>query len=320
MDTRSSTTARSLYPPISPFDSGWLDVGDGHEIYWEASGNRNGKPALFLHGGPGGSSQPDYRRLFDPQTYMIVLFDQRGAGRSRPKGALHANTTAHLVADIEKLRIRLGAENWLVLGGSWGAALALSYGQQFPERLRALVLRGVFTARRCEVDWLYRFGASSLFPEAWQRFIEPIPVAERPDLVAAYHRRLVDEDIETRRAAARTWCAWESELLTLLPRAIRHSGTSEGDLALARIEAHYFINDSFLTEGELIANMGRLSHVPGVIVQGRYDVVTPARTAYEVAGAWPKAKLHIVPDAGHATSEPGILAALVEATDGLRGA
>ena len=318
MDTRSSHSVKNLYPPLSPHDSGWLTVGDGHELYWEVSGNRNGKPALFLHGGPGGSSQSDYRRLFDPETYRIVLFDQRGCGRSRPKGSLEANTTQHLVADIEKLRTMLKVEDWLILGGSWGAALALAYAQQHTERVRALVLRGVFTARQREVDWLYKFGASSLFPEAWQRFIGPIPPAERNDLVAAYHRRLTHENIEVRREAARTWCAWESELLTLLPRTPRQIGPSEGDLALARIEAHYFINNSFFAEGQLLENMQTIAHIPGIIVQGRYDVVTPPQTAFEVATAWPKCKLHIVNDAGHATSEPGILAGLVEAADSLR--
>ncbi len=318
MDTRAGPTGRTLYPPLSPHDSGWLDVGDGHEIYWETSGNPVGKPALFLHGGPGGSTQSDYRRLFDPAIYRIVLFDQRGAGRSRPKGSIVANTTPDLVADIERLREMLKIDDWMILGGSWGAALALAYAQAHPDRVRALVLRGVFTARQCEVDWLYRFGASSIFPEGWQRFIGPIPPSERDDLVAAYHRRLTDEDIEIRREAARTWCAWESELLTLLPRQARHHGASDGDLALARIEAHYFVNASFMAEGQLLANMHKVAHIPGVIVQGRYDVVTPPRTAFDVASAWSKARLNIVPDAGHATSEPGILAALVEATDSLR--
>ena len=318
MDTRTSTPSRSLYPPLSPHESGWLDVGEGHEIYWEVCGNRNGKPALFLHGGPGGSCQPDHRRLFDPDAYRVVLFDQRGSGRSRPKGELNANTTAHLVADIEKLREHLGVADWLILGGSWGAALALAYAQRHPVRVRALVLRGVFTARQCEVDWLYKFGASSIFPESWQKFIAPIPEGERNHLVAAYHRRLTDENIDRRREAARPWCTWESELLTLMPRGGRYIGPSEGDLALARIEAHYFVNRSFMRDGELIANMAAIAHIPGILVQGRYDVVTPPRTAFELAAVWPAATLNIVPDAGHATSEPGILAGLVEATDRMR--
>ena len=318
MDTHTNRTARILYPPLSPHESGWLDVGDGHSIYWEVCGNPDGKPALFLHGGPGGSCQPDHRRLFDPHVYRIVLFDQRGAGRSRPKGSLQANTTPDLVADIEKLRILLNVENWLILGGSWGAALALAYAQAHPARVRAMVLRGVFTARQCEVDWLYKFGASSIFPDSWQKFIGTIPESERDDLVAAYHRRLTDENVEVRREFARLWCNWESELLTLLPRPVRHSGASEGDLALARIEAHYFVNGSFLHEGQLLASMQHIAHVPGIIVQGRYDVVTPPRTAFELKQIWPAASLNIIPDAGHATSEPGILAGLVDATDALR--
>jgi proline iminopeptidase len=248
MDTRASNHARSLYPHLSPRDSGWLAVGDGHEIYWEVCGNPDGKPALFLHGGPGGSCQPDHRRLFDPQTYRIVLFDQRGSGRSRPKGELNENATPKLLQDIETLRQFLNVEDWLVLGGSWGAALALAYAQAHPARVRALVLRGVFTGRQCEVDWLYKFGASSIFPESWQRFLAPIPEGERDDIVAAYHRRLTHDDINIRREAARTWCAWESELLTLMPRPSRSSSASEGDMALARIEAHYFIHQSFLAQ------------------------------------------------------------------------
>lgn len=318
MDSYHIRQTRALYPPLSPHESGWLNVGDGHEIYWEVSGNRQGKPAIFLHGGPGGSCQPDHRRLFDPSVYRIVLFDQRGAGRSRPKGELDHNSTPKLVGDIEKLRERLNVSDWLLVGGSWGATLALAYAQAHTAHVRGIVLRGVFTARQREVDWLYRFGASSLFPDSWERFVAPIPKDEREDLVAAYHRRLTSPDADVRREAAKTWCGWESELLTLLPRSGRYIGPSEGDMALARIEAHYFVNQSFMEEGQLLARMKRLAHIPGVIVQGRYDVVTPPVTAYEVAKAWPAAKLHIVPDAGHATSEPGILAGLLEATDSLR--
>ncbi len=319
MDTRTSIPSRSLYPSLSPYDSGWLNVGQGHEIYWEACGNPLGKPALFLHGGPGGSCQPDHRRLFDPETYRIVLFDQRGSGRSRPKGELAANTTPHLVGDIEKLRRHLHIPGWLILGGSWGAALALAYAQAHPQRVLALVLRGVFTARQCEVDWLYKFGASSMFPESWQRFVAPIPDDERSDLVTAYYQRLTHEDRDVRRAFAYPWCRWESDLLTLLPRN-RYSGgsASEGDMALARIEAHYFVNKSFMEESRLLDGMEAIAHIPGIIVQGRYDVVTPSRTAFEIAQAWPAATLNIIPDAGHATSEPGILAGLVDATDKLR--
>lgn len=318
MDNFSTRPVRPLYPPLSPHESGWLDVGDGHSIYWEVCGNPQGRPALFLHGGPGGSCQPDHRRLFDPETYRIVLFDQRGSGRSRPKGELVGNTTPNLVSDIEKLRALLNVENWMILGGSWGAALALAYAQSYPQSVRAMVLRGVFTARQCEVDWLYKFGASSLFPESWQKFIGPIPEDERGDLVAAYHRRLTSENIDLRREFARAWCTWESELLTLMPRGARYTGATDGDLALARIEAHYFVNHSFLAEGQLLANMQAIAHIPGIIVQGRYDVVTPVRTAFELAQAWPAATLTVIADAGHATSEPGILAGLVDATDRMR--
>jgi proline iminopeptidase len=308
----------SFYPSIQPYASGMLDVGDGHSLYWETCGNPEGRPALFLHGGPGGGCHPDYRRLFDPSIYRIVLFDQRGCGRSTPHAEIEANTTHHLVADIERLRTELGVEDWMILGGSWGVALALAYAQRHPRRVRALVLRGVFTARQLEFDWLYRHGASSMFPEGWQRFVDPIPPAERDDLIAAYHRRLFSDDTGVRQEAARTWCGWEGELLTMKPRSPRTGPATRGEIALSRIEAHYFVNRAFLEEGELIANMHLLADVPGVIVQGRYDVVTPPRTAYDLHNVWPRSTLHIVPDAGHATSEPGILVRLVEATDSFR--
>ncbi|MFN3889444.1 MAG: prolyl aminopeptidase [Beijerinckiaceae bacterium] len=311
--------AGTLYPPIQPFASGHLDVGDNHRIWWETAGNPEGKPALFLHGGPGGGYHPDHRRLFDPDHYMIVLFDQRGCGRSLPHAELQANTTQHLVHDIERLREHLGVNRWLVLGGSWGATLALAYAQAHVERVTGLILRGVFTGRQCEVDWLYRHGASSVYPDAWEQFVEMIPQSERDDLVGAYYRRLTGADIALRMAAARAWCAWEAELLTLRPRGRSSGVTTAAEMALARIEAHYFVNASFLKEGQLIANAHRLAGLPGVIVQGRYDMVTPARSSWELAQNWPDADLRIIPAAGHATSEPGILAALVAATDEMRG-
>jgi proline iminopeptidase len=314
------TRPTPLYPPVAPYASGHLDVGDGHQIWWEACGNPEGKPALFVHGGPGGGFYSDHRRLFDPARYNIVLFDQRGAGRSLPHGELQANTTNHLIADIEALRTMLGVERWMLLGGSWGAALALAYALRHPARVSGLVLRGVFTGRRCEVDWLYREGgASALFPDGWERFAEPIPPAERDDLVAAYHRRLTGADIEARRDAARTWCGWEGELLTLRPRRRGSWTAGPNEMALARIEAHYFVHDCFLQEGEIFAGAPSLAGVPGIIVQGRYDVVTPARTAHALHKLWPGSQLRIVDDAGHATSEPGVLAALVAATDELAG-
>jgi len=319
VDESARQPTSALYPPLEPFAAGHLDVGQGHRLYWEASGNPKGRPALFLHGGPGGGCHGDHRRLFDPATYMIVLFDQRGCGRSLPHSELQANTTDHLLADIEALRAMLGVENWLLLGGSWGAALALAYAQAHPRHVRGLVLRGVFAARACEIDWLYREGgASALFPEAWERFTAPIPAPERDDLVAAYHRRLTGADIAARLEAARTWCAWESELLTLRPRWRRNGAASPAEVALARIEAHYFVNGSFMAEGGLFANVAAMAHTPGVIVQGRYDVVTPARTAHALHQIWPASQLRIVADAGHATSEPGVCAALIAATDEMR--
>jgi proline iminopeptidase len=309
----------ALYPHIQPFASGHLEVGDNHRIYWETAGNPEGRPALFLHGGPGGGCHPDHRRLFDPDHYMIVLFDQRGCGRSYPHGELQANTTQHLVHDIERIREHLGIKRWLILGGSWGATLALAYAQAHLKHVTGLILRGVFTGRQREVDWLYKHGASLLYPDAWERFIEPIPKGERNDLVAAYYRRLTGADIAVRMDAARAWCAWEAELLTLRPRALATGTTTSGEMALARIETHYFVNYSFLDEGQILANAHRLAGVPGVIVQGRFDMVTPPYSAWELAREWRDADLRIIPEAGHATSEPGILAALISATDGMRG-
>lgn len=308
----------ALYPPIQPFASGHLDVGDNHRIWWETAGNPQGKPALFLHGGPGGGFHPDHRRLFDPDHYMIVLFDQRGCGRSLPHAELHANTTQHLVHDIESLRELLGVQRWLVLGGSWGATLALAYAQAHVSRVRGLVLRGVFTGRQCEVDWLYKFGASQVFPDAWERFIAPIPEDERDDLIGAYYRRLTGADIALRMEVARSWCAWEAELLTLRGRGPATGPASPGEMALARLEAHYFVNYSFLDESQIILNAHRIAGLPGIIVQGRYDMVTPVRSAWDLSQAWPDADLRIIPTSGHATSEPGILTALVAATDEMR--
>jgi len=308
----------ALFAPIEPFASGYLDVGDHHRIWWETAGNPEGKPALFLHGGPGGGFHADHRRLFDPDHYMIVLFDQRGCGRSLPHGELQANTTQHLVHDIELLRERLGIKSWLLLGGSWGATLALAYAQAHVQHVTGLILRGVFTGRQCEVDWLYKFGASQIFPEAWARFIAPVAPHERDDLVGAYYRRLTGADIALRMDVARTWCAWEAELLTLRTRAPATGSASPSEIALARLETHYFVNYSFLDEGQIIANMHKLAGTPGIIVQGRYDMVTPVRSAFDLSLAWPDGDLRIIPSAGHATSEPGILAALISATNDMR--
>lgn len=320
MDNQSRDPVRptALYEPLAPYESGMLDAGDGHRIYWETCGNPLGKPALFLHGGPGGGCYGDHRRLFDPAHYRVVLFDQRGCGRSQPLGSLEANTTAHLLADIELLREHLRIDTWLLLGGSWGATLALLYAQRHRERVSALVLRGVFTARRREIDWLYRHGASALFPEAFAAFEAFIPPEERGDLIGAYHRRLTTGERDPQIAAARAWCGWEGALMTLAPRASYAPGHGDQTLALARIEAHYFINNTFLPEGEILAHVEKLAGLPGVIVQGRYDVVTPPSTAFELHTKWPGSRLEIVADAGHATSEPGTVRKLVEATDSFR--
>ena len=303
-----------LYPPVTPYASGWLEVGDGHSIYWEECGNPRGIPAVFLHSGPGGGCTLANRRLFNPQRYRILLFDQRGCGRSRSNVALHANSTAHLIDDLELLRYDRAIERWLMLGGSWGATLALAYAQAWPERVSALILRGVFTARREELHWLYQEGASWMYPEAWSQFIAPIPCDERGNLLAAYHARLHGAEVAFALAAAQVWCAWEDEIMTLQPQP-QACGSAAQMLALARIQSHYFIHDAFIAEGSLIANADRLRHIPGVIVQGRHDAVTPPRTAWELQCAWPQAELQIVADAGHASSEPGILQALIQATD-----
>lgn len=305
-----------FYPPIEPHASGALDVGDGHTIYWESCGDPNGSPALFLHGGPGGGCSTDNRRLFDPARYRIVLFDQRGAGRSRPLGGLDANSTPHLLADIEALRTHLGVERWhVVLGGSWGATLALLYAQAQPYRVKGLVLRGVFTARQREVDWLYGDGARHLFPEAHAAWLAHLPLADRADPVQAYHRLLTCGHESVESAAAAAWCGYEARLLTLLPRFTSPAIATPHNRALARIEAHYFVHRCFIEEGQILARAHRLHGIPGVIVQGRYDCVTPPVTAHELHDRWPTSHLDMIDDAGHATIEPGVLRALVRATD-----
>ncbi|MFD1703795.1 prolyl aminopeptidase [Methylopila henanensis] len=308
---------RGLYPPIEPYASGALDVGGGHRVYWERCGTAGGVPAVFLHGGPGGGSAPSHRRLFDPARYDVTLFDQRGCGRSTPHAGLDANTTWDLVADIERLRELAGVERWLVFGGSWGSTLALAYAETHPERVSALVLRGIFTLRRFELEWYYQSGASLLFPDKWEKFVAPIPQAERGDMIAAYRRRLTGDDEAEKLACAKAWSVWEGETITLRPDpaiAVQHGGEAYA-LAFARIENHYFSHGGWLEEGQLIRDASRLRGVPGVIVQGRYDVATPAVTAWDLHKAWPEAELHMVDDAGHAFSEPGILDRLVRATD-----
>ncbi|ARP85036.1 prolyl aminopeptidase [Bordetella genomosp. 9] len=307
-----------LFPPIEPYRHGMLDTGDGHQVYWELCGNPSGKPAVFLHGGPGSGCSPVHRQLFDPAQYNVLLFDQRGCGRSRPHASLDNNTTWHLVADMERLRTQImGADRWLVFGGSWGSTLALAYAETHPERTAALILRGIFTVRRAEVQWYYQAGASELFPDLWEDFLAPIPEEERGDMVAAYHRRLTGSDPVAQLRAAKAWSRWEDSTITMLPSP-RHQQNHAGDqaaLAFARIENHYFINEGFMQEGQLIRDAHKLRQIPGVIVQGRYDVCTPMRTAWDLHKAWPEAQFHVVPDAGHAFDEPGILSRLIEATN-----
>lgn len=312
---------RSLYPEIEPHRSGRLRVSATHEIYWEESGNPRGKPVVFVHGGPGGGTNPKQRRFFDPEAYRVVLFDQRGCGKSTPHANLEDNTTWHLVADMEALREELGVDRWQVFGGSWGSTLALAYAQRHPERVSELVLRGIFMLRRRELLWFYQEGASALFPDAWQRYLAPIPEAERDDMMSAYYRRLTSEDPDERLAAARAWSVWEASTSFLLqrPAYIQHAAGDDFALAFARIECHYFVNRGFFeVDDQLLRDLERIRDVPGVIVQGRYDVVCPAASAWELAQAWPEAELEIVPDAGHSSYEPGIVDRLIRATDRFR--
>jgi proline iminopeptidase len=313
---------RFLYPPLESHDHGMLDVGDGHRIYWEVSGNPSGKPAVVLHGGPGSGSVAAQRRLFDPAVYRIVLFDQRGCGRSTPHVSdpatdLSTNTTWHLVADIERLRSFLGIDRWQVLGGSWGATLAMAYAQRHPERVTEIVLRGVFLLRQAELDWIYGGGAGMLFPEAWAEFVSMVPPDERHDLMGAY-RRLVEGPSRDRAAAA--WSNWEGAAVSLVPNPglVASYASPEFALPFARIALHYFCNGGWLEEGQLIRDAGKLAGIPGRIVQGRYDIVCPPTTAWELHQAWPGSQLTIAPRAGHAVSDPGILDGLIDATDEFR--
>lgn len=307
----------TLYPPIEPYSTGMLDVGDGHRVYFEECGNPNGQPAVLIHGGPGGGSNPSMRRFHDPNHYRIILFDQRGCGRSTPNASLDANTTWHLVADMELLRRRLGIERWQLFGGSWGSTLALAYAETHPERVDSLILRGIFMVRRAELEWFYQEGTSWIYPDAFAAYQSVIPPEERGDMIAAYHRRLVHPDPQVRLAAAKAWSVWEGSTLSLLQDAerIRHFGADAYAVAFARIECHYFVNGGFFSrDDQLLADAGRLRDIPGVIVHGRYDVVTPVKNAFDLKNAWPMAELRIVADAGHAMSEPGIAHELVSAT------
>lgn len=312
------TAMRTLYPEIEPYRSGRLAVDHGHELYFEECGNPAGKPVVFLHGGPGAGCSAKSRRFFDPARYRIVLFDQRGSGRSTPHASLIANTTWHLVADIETLREHLGIERWMVFGGSWGSTLALAYAETHPDRVSELVLRGIFMLRRSELTWFYQQGCDALFPDAWEGFLAPIPPAERGDLMSAYHRRLTHADPAVQLEAARAWSIWEGSTSFLLqdPRHIEATGQDLFALAFARIECHYFVHGGFFErDDQLLANVGRIRHIPSVIVQGRYDVVCPMRSAWDLHRAWPEAALRVIADAGHSAFEAGIVDALVEATD-----
>jgi proline iminopeptidase len=313
----SSREQFGLYAPIEPYHTGRLKVSDGHDLYFEECGNRDGKPVVVVHGGPGGGSNPTMRRYHDPARYRIILFDQRGCGRSTPHASLVENTTWHLIDDMERLRTHLGVDRWQVMGGSWGATLAVAYAETHTARVTEIILRGVFLLREAEIKWFYEEGASWLFPEAFDAFLSTLPPVERHDPIAAYHRRLTHSDPRVQIEAARAWCLWEASTMALRPdpARIRAFSSDAYALAFARIECHYFMNRGFLAEdGQLLRDATKLTGIPGAIVQGRYDVVTPARSAVELHRAWPGSTLHIVPDAGHAMTEPGIVHELVAAT------
>ena len=316
-----SATRRGLYPEQEPFDFGWMTVGwpdKRHEIYYEICGNPKAKPVLVLHGGPGGAINPTMRRFFDPRKWKVCLFDQRGCGRSRPNASLVDNTTWTLIEDIERLRVQLGVEKWTVFGGSWGSTLALAYAITHPKRVEALILRGIFLLTERELRWFYQDGASMLFPDAWERFLAPIPEAERDDLIGAYHRRLTGSDRREQAAAAEAWSQWEGDTLSLRGPQARPAKFNETDFAVAfaRIECHYFANHGFFAEdGWLLKHVDAIRHIPGWIVQGRFDVVTPMESAWALKNAWPKVDFEVVWDAGHASTEPGIIDGLVRATD-----
>ncbi|WP_394837159.1 prolyl aminopeptidase [Pendulispora rubella] len=314
----NQATRRTFYPEIEPYQSGRLKVSDTHEIYWEVSGNPQGKPAVFVHGGPGGGTEPKQRRFFDPKKYRIVLFDQRGCGKSTPHASLEDNTTWHLVADMEALRKHLSIEKWQVFGGSWGSTLALAYAQTHPERVTELVLRGIFLLRKWEIDWFYQHGTSAIYPDAWEDYLAPIPENERHDMVHAYYKRLTSPDPKVQAEAAKAWSVWEGRTSCLIPNQelIAKSAGDKFAIAFARIECHYFVNHGFFEPGKgLLDRVDRIRNIPGTIVQGRYDVVCPMESAWALHRAWPEAELKIAQDAGHSAFEPGILHELIEATD-----
>jgi len=309
---------RTFYPPIDTFNEFKLDVGDGHTLHVEEAGNPLGKPVVFLHGGPGGGIDPDHRRYFDPQKWRIVLFDQRGCGKSTPFGAIENNTTWKLVSDIEAIRTKLKIDRWHVFGGSWGSTLALAYAESQPERVKGLVLRGIFLLRKQEINWFYQHGASELYPDAWEEFLAPIPEEERHDLLSAYYKRLTGSDRDILARAAKAWSVWEAKTCKLQPdlALIEHFGDDHFAHAFARIECHYFYNRGFFEHDNwLLSNVHRIQNIKSFIVQGRYDMPCPVRSAWDLHRAWPESKLEIIQLAGHAASEPGILDALIRATD-----
>jgi proline iminopeptidase len=314
---------RTLYPNFQPYQTGMLDVGDGHSLHWELSGNPDGKPVVFLHGGPGGGSSPEHRRQFNPEKYKILVFDQRGCGKSTPYAELDHNTTWDLVEDIEKLRTEVAkVDKWQVFGGSWGSTLAITYAETYPERVTELVLRGIFLFDQYEIDWMYKpGGASQVYPEAFAEFISLIPDAERGDLVEAYRKRLTSSDKDEQLEAAKAWSKWEGEIVTLLPSpsTIDHFTSPDVAVAVARIENHYMANHGWLEQGQLLRGASKLKGIPGAIVQGRHDTCTPPVAAWRLKRAWPEVELNIIPDAGHLFNEPGNLDALVRATDKFAG-
>ncbi|MEA5159376.1 prolyl aminopeptidase [Cereibacter johrii] len=322
MDQRSGQkrAVEFLYPSIDPYDQRVIDMGDGHRIYVEQCGNPDGEPVLVLHGGPGGGCSPSMRRYFDPDRYRVILFDQRGCGRSRPHASVEANTTWHLVSDIEAIRRKLGIDRWTCFGGSWGATLALIYAISHPERVSNLILRGVFLMTKAELDWFYGGGAAAFFPDIWARFVAPVPPEERGDLVAAYRRRLFSGNLMEETRFGRTWANWENALASVSQDGPLGESPSEYARAFARLENHYFSHGGFLErDGWILANRHRIEHIPAVIVQGRYDMICPPVSAWKLAQGWEKADLRIVPFAGHALSEPGISAELVRVMDTLPG-
>ena len=316
-----TNTLRHLYPAIEPYDSGMLETGDGHSVYWERVGTPGAKPAVFLHGGPGGGCTADHRRLFDPALYDVLLFDQRGCGRSLPHACLDNNTTWDLVADIERLREMCGVDQWQVFGGSWGSTLALAYSETYPQHVSELIVRGVYTLTKAELNWYYQYGVSEMFPDRWELFTAPIPESERDNLMAAYHKRLTGSDEAEKLACAKAWSQWEASTITIEHDAelVDDFGGDHFALAFARIENHFFMNAGWLEEGQLLRDAHKLAGIPGAIVHGRYDMPCPLKYAWQLSKAWPDATLHVIERAGHAVSEPGILDQLIRATDRFAG-